>query len=149
MKKERVSKKSERIFGKEVILETPHFKVGQDWEVAIPGFYIIAPKRKGVRSILEFTPEELSEYVNILARVRKGMQDVLGIEEVYQFQNEDSPYGFHHWMLPYHPWMEKITPRGPGALVPIWNHAKNNLKEQKHIQETVEAAAKMRKYLSK
>ena len=47
------------IFKGLTILETKNFEVNQDWEVPIPGFFIVAPKKKADR------PEERLPSVKI------------------------------------------------------------------------------------
>ena len=88
-----------KLFPDDIVILTELFNVGQDWEVPIPGFFIIAPLRK-VRSISEFTDEEATEFTNILRKLRKGMRDVLKIEDVYLFENEDTMHNFHFWVFP-------------------------------------------------
>ena len=146
--KEKIVSNEGKIFKDEKIYETEYFEVHQDWEIAIPGFYIVVPKRK-LKSLLEFTDKEDIDFIRVVKKVRKAMFEVLGIKDVYYFQNEDSPYGFHLWMLPYCSWMKKVTGRGPGILVPVWKYAKNNLNTKKDIEKTKKAAQKMRDYLSK
>ncbi len=58
------------LFPDETILETKLFNVGQDWEVPIPGFFIVAPRRK-VRSLSDFTDEEAVQFVIIVRKIRK------------------------------------------------------------------------------
>jgi len=145
MKKE--TKSNTKIFN-EIIYTSKHFIAAQDWEIAIPGFYIISPKRK-VQSLLELSDKECVDYIKTIKKIRKAMLNLLNIKEVYYFQNEDSPYGFHLWMLPYHEWMEDVAGRGPGILVPVWKYAKKNMSTKKDIQKTKDAAEKMRRYFSK
>ena len=38
------------------ILETKNFRVEQDWEIPIPGFFVVAPIKKVV-SITDFTED--------------------------------------------------------------------------------------------
>jgi len=82
------------LFPNENIITTKFFSVNQDWEVPIPGFFIIAPSRN-IKSIDQFSKEEIAEFIKLVGNVRKGMRSVLGIEEAYFFQNEDSEHGFH------------------------------------------------------
>ena len=95
------------LFPNENIITTKLFDVAQDWEVPISGFFIIAPLRK-LKSVDQFTDEEAIEFIHLIRKVRKGMRDVLRIEEVYFFQNEDTEHGFHLWIFPLHKWMEKF-----------------------------------------
>ncbi|MBN2142160.1 HIT domain-containing protein [Candidatus Woesearchaeota archaeon] len=140
----------EKIFKDDIIIETEHFSVGQDWEIAIPGFYIVAPKDKArIRSVEDLTDEEATEYIFLVRKVRKAMREALDIKHVYFYRGEDSPFGFHLWMMPRYAWMDKVADSGPGSLLPVWKYAKENLNSEKNIKETKEAAKKMRTYLQK
>ena len=137
-----------KLFEKEIILKTKNFIVSQDWEVAIPGFYIIAPKKKK-KTILDFSKKEQLEYIKTVHKVREAMKKVLKINKVFFFQNEETPYRFHLWMLPHYPWMKKVTNGLEGEIILIWVYAKKHMNTEENIQKTREAVTKMRKYLSK
>ena len=134
------------LFAKENIITTKLFNIGQDWEVPIPGFFIIAPLRK-MNSISEFTNEEAVEFMNLIRRVRRGMRDILEIEEVYLFQNEDGEYGFHFWIFPRHDWMENFG-RKIQSVRPSMNYAKENMLSDDIIKEVRDYVKKMKKYMS-
>ena len=67
----------EKLFPDEKIIVTEHFDVHQDWEVPIPGFFIIAGIRK-FRSVADMTKEEAEDFVFLLQKIRKGMWEALG-----------------------------------------------------------------------
>ena len=154
------------LFQDEEIFCSTYFTVSQDWETPIPGFFIISSNRK-VRSISELNEEEAMELMKITIRIRKGMKDVLGIENVYLFQNEDTKHNFHLWMFPRHEWMEKMGSRIQ-SVKKIMNYAeqwihnfdndlhqareilgpKNSPKQRDEIiSEVRNSAAKMREYM--
>jgi diadenosine tetraphosphate (Ap4A) HIT family hydrolase len=133
------------LFPKEKIIEGDYFEINQDWEVPIVGFFILAPKRK-IRSISEFNENESKEFMDLLIKVRKGMKEVLNIDDVYLFQNEDTKHNFHLWIFPRHAWMEEFG-RKIQSVGPIMNYAveKNSTKEK--CKEVKDAAEKIRQYL--
>ena len=132
------------LFPNENIITTRLFNVGQDWEVPIPGFFIIAPLRS-LKSVAEFTDPEAGEFANLLRKVRKGMRDVLGIEEVYFFQNEDTKHGFHFWIFPRHPWMEQFG-RKIESVRPIIKYAEGQMVNDEVLAEVRNCVAKMKRY---
>ena len=134
------------LFPNENIITTKYFDVHQDWEVPIPGFFIIAPLRK-LKSISEFTDEEAVDFINITRKVREGMRDILKIEEVYFFQNEDTKHNFHLWAFPRHNWME-IFGKKIESVRPIMNYAKENMLSDDVLKEVKEGVKKMREYMS-
>ena len=135
------------LFPNEKVITTKYFSVQQDSLVPIAGFFIIASLRK-MKSISEFSDEEASEFINLIRKVRKGMKDVLNIEEVYFFQNEDSSYGFHFWIFPRHDWMKKFG-RRIQSVRPIMNYAQENMLSDDISKEVKEYVKKMKLYMSK
>ena len=112
----------------------------------IPGFFIIAPLRK-LKSIDQFTDEEASEFISLIRKVRKGMREILKIEEVYFFQNEDTGHGFHLGVFPRHEWMEKFG-RKIQSVRPIMNYAKDNMVSDDVFKEVKEDVKKMKEFMS-
>lgn len=134
-----------KLFEGEAIIRTDLFTVEQDWYVPIPAFFILTPKRE-IRSIAEFTDEETKEFGDILRKVRRGMDEVLGIKDVYFFQNEDTGHNFHLWIFPRHHWMEKFE-RKIESVRPIMRYAKDNMYSEEMVIEVKESMSKMREYL--
>ena len=124
------------------IYETKSFQVNQDWEVPIPGFFIIAAKRK-CKSITDLTEEESRELIAIIRKIRVGMKKSLKIKEVCLFQDEMSSH-FHLWLLPRYSWMKKVGYYSFGSIL---KYAKENMKKEKNIQEVKQAAYNVKKYL--
>ena len=137
---------SKILFPNDNIISTKLFVVGQDWEVPIPGFFILAPLRK-VRSIADFTDEELSEFAHLLRKVRYGMRDVLHIDDVYLFQNEDTEHNFHVWLFPRHKWMERFG-RKIQSVRPIMNYAVENMSIDDVAKQVKDCVTKMQIFMS-
>ncbi len=138
--------KDKILFKDEIIIKTKLFNLGQDWETPINGFFIIAPLRK-IKSIDEFTQEEGIEFINLICKIRKGMREILKINEVYFFQNEDTSSGFHFWIFPRHKWMEKFGGKIE-SVRPIMDYAKKNMVDDEIIEEIKNSVKKMKKYMS-
>jgi len=134
------------LFPNEIVIKTKLFRVEQDWEVPIPGFFIVASLRK-IKSVAEFSDEETAEFAKLVRDVRRGMREVLGIEEVYLFQNEDSMHNFHLWMFPRHKWMDKFG-RRIKSVRPIMDYAKESMKTEEVFCEVRGAVKKMKEYFS-
>ena len=137
--------KDKILFPNEKIIVTNLFDVHQDYSVPIPGFFIIASIRK-VKSIADFTEEEFKEFIYLLKEVRKGMKEVLSIDEVYLFQNEDTDHNFHLWIFPRYDWMEKFG-RKIQSVRPIMNYAKENNLSDEVFSEVKVYVQKMRDYM--
>lgn len=135
------------LFPDEKIIVTKYFDIHQDQEIPIPGFFIIASKRK-INSITDFTEQESKEFINLLIKVRKAMRDILKINEVYLFQNEDSDHGFHLWIFPRLVWMDKFG-RKIQSVRPIINYAKENLTDKENIDKVKEYVKQMKEFISR
>lgn len=138
---------SKILFTNQVILENDFFKVAQDWEIPIPAFFIVASKRKAA-SLVDFSQEEMSQFIQTTAKVRRAMKNTLGINEVYLFQNEDSEHGFHLWIFPRYEWMEKFG-RKIESVRPIMEFARENMADEKTINEVLAAVKTVKDYLNK
>ncbi|OGZ62630.1 MAG: hypothetical protein A3H51_00675 [Candidatus Spechtbacteria bacterium RIFCSPLOWO2_02_FULL_38_8] len=134
-----------KLFPNETIVITNNFDVHQDWAVPIPAFFIIAAKRK-IRSISEFTPEEAEEFINLIIKLRKGMEEILNIKDVYFFQNEDTESNFHLWIFPRHEWMENFG-RKIQSVRPIMEYAQENMANEEIFQEVKASVSKMKEYM--
>ncbi|MBN2458180.1 diadenosine tetraphosphate hydrolase [Candidatus Woesearchaeota archaeon] len=128
------------------IITTEQFKVGQDWDVPIPGFFIITPIRR-LSSVDEFTDEEAAEFIGLIRNVRKGMRETLKIKEVYLFQNEDAEQGFHLWVFPRHGWMERFGRKIQSVRL-IMDYAKENMQNEDVFKEVKESVKKMKGFMS-
>jgi len=106
----------------------------------------LAPKRK-IRSISEFSEEEAIEFINLLHEVRKGMKE-LSIDDVYLFQNEDTPHNFHLWIFSRHKLMEKFG-RKIESVRSIMNYSKENMITDDVIKEVRMYVQKMKEYMKK
>jgi diadenosine tetraphosphate (Ap4A) HIT family hydrolase len=133
------------LFPNAKVLKTKLIDIHQDWEVPIPAFFIISLNRK-VRTFAEFNDQELWEFIKYLQILRKGMQEILKIEDVYFFQNEDTEHGFHFWVFPRFAWMEKFGIKIQ-SVRPIMEFAKENLISEEKIKEVEVVAEKMKIYM--
>ena len=98
---------------------------------------------RSVRSIDEFSEEEGKEFFLTLAKVRRGMRESLGIEDVYLFQNEDTDHNFHLWIFPRHDWMEKFG-RKIQSVRPIMEWATQHMTDEPTIREVKDAVEIMK-----
>ena len=147
------------LFPNEIVISTTHFTIAQDWEVPIVGFFIISSHRKQVRTLSEFNDLEAQEFIFLLRKLRKGMSDILKIQDVYLFQNEDTQHGFHFWMFPRHRWMEPLGRKIESirtimnyatkvqTLGPIIEHACHERKSEEFCKEVRGAVRLMKEYM--
>ena len=135
-----------KLFPDEIIIKTNNFTVAQDWEVPISRFFIISPNRE-LRSLIEFSATESAEFYSLISKIRLGMKEVLGIENVAIFQSEKTIGNFHLWLFPYHDWMNKFDVGIGGIeIMPIINYAKANMVNDETIKEVKESVEKMKSW---
>jgi len=120
-----------------------HFDVHQDWENPIPGFFILASRDTSKKTITEFSDEELLEMMQILKKVREVMRQVLGIESIQIYQSEKTEHGFHIWIFPRYPWMERFGEKIQ-SIRPIMEFAKETMMTDDILVETKEVAERAR-----
>lgn len=120
-----------------VVIETEHFHAHQDVAYPIKGLIILASKRH-ITCFDELTELEKIDYINVLTKIRKAQREVLGIEHVYYFYNEDTTHHFHTWMVPRYEWMYSFG-RSVESVRPVLLHARNKMNDKENVKETMEA----------
>jgi diadenosine tetraphosphate (Ap4A) HIT family hydrolase len=125
-----------------VILETELFHVHQDVAYPIPGLVILASKRH-FHCMDELTNEEQEQYISLIHKIRGLQRNLLGIEKVYYFYNEDTTHHFHLWMVPRYEWMYDFG-HSVESLRPVLLHARNNLNNEENMNTVLEGINKLR-----
>ncbi|MEH7109357.1 HIT family protein [Bacillus sp. JJ1764] len=128
-----------------VVIETEYFHAHQDVAYPIRGLVILASKRH-IKCLDELTELERNDYINILSKIRKAQREVLDIEYVYYFYNEDTTHHFHTWMVPRYEWMYEFG-RSIESVRPVLLHARNNLNNEENISEVMSAIKALTKAL--
>ena len=127
-------------------METDHFHAHQDVAYPIKGLIILASKRH-VTCLDELTETEKLDYIHILSKIRKAQRDVLGIDYVYYFYNEDSTHHFHTWMVPRYEWMYKFG-RSIESVRPVLLHARNEMNDAENVNEVMQAIGLLKEELA-
>lgn len=130
-----------------VVVETEHFHAHQDVAYPIPGLIILASKRH-LKSLDELTEAERLDYITILSEIRKAQRDVLGIESVYYFYNEDTTHHFHTWMVPRYEWMYEFG-RSVESVRPVLLHARNEMNDEANLKSVRQAISELTEELKR
>ncbi|MER2038980.1 MAG: diadenosine tetraphosphate hydrolase, partial [Solibacillus sp.] len=69
---------------------------------------------------------------------RKAQREILGIDYVYYFYNEDTTHHFHTWLVPRYEWMYEFG-RSVESVRPVLLHARNNMNNSLNRQEVLSA----------
>ncbi len=130
-----------------IIYENDFFRIMQDTETPIPGFFVISSKRH-IRTLNDLSEKELQNLFPLLLKLRRGMSDLLKIEKVSTIQEDGSKNGhFHLWLFPWHSWMDDLYSNEleTSRIRKIMKYAQNNMRKKENI-ETIHAAIRtMRK----
>ncbi|MER2156196.1 MAG: diadenosine tetraphosphate hydrolase [Solibacillus sp.] len=130
-----------------VVFETKYFHAHQDVAYPVKGLIILASKRH-IKSFDELTEEEKLDYIQTLTRIRQAQREVLNIEYVYYFYNEDTTHHFHTWMVPRYEWMYEFG-RSVESVRPTLLHARNFMNDTENIEEVMTAIDLLKKELNK
>lgn len=128
-----------------VIYETDYFHAHQDVAYPIKGLIILASKRH-IKCFDELLEEEKLDYIQVLTKLRKTQRDVLGIEYVYYFYNEDTTHHFHTWMVPRYQWMDQFG-RSIESVRPALLHARNHMNDLHNREEVLNAIERLKQNL--
>ncbi|MCA1010941.1 HIT family protein [Halobacillus halophilus] len=120
-----------------VVYETEHFHAHQDVAYPIRGLIILASKRH-IKSFDELTEAEQQDYIQVLTKIRRAQRQVLGIEYVYYFYNEDTTHHFHTWMVPRYEWMYDFG-HSVESVRPVLLHARRERNGKEDIQDVMKA----------
>ncbi|ATP41033.1 diadenosine tetraphosphate hydrolase [Solibacillus sp. R5-41] len=129
-----------------VVIETEYFHAHQDVAYPIKGLIILASKRH-IKCFDELTEAEKLDYVNLLTKIRQAQREVLNIEHVYYFYNEDTIHHFHTWMVPRYEWMYDFG-RSIESIRPVLLHARNNMNNEANMKEVLSAIENLTKELN-
>ena len=114
--------------------ENDKFTLSQDWELPIPGFFIVSPKRC-VANFAEFTLEERAEMFEIVDKTIKILKEnnvCNGFNVIFE---EKQGRHFHIWIMPRHEWMSDLVGDIIDNIGEIFEYAKNNLRTTESFEK--------------
>jgi len=125
-----------------ILYEDDFFRIVQDTENPIRGFFVIGSKRH-FRTLNEMNTEESRRLLPLILETRRVMQDVLGITKVTLIQ-EDGPetMHFHPWLFPWYPWMDSMEGRETSKIRELMKYSREHMKTAENIQEINDALLK-------
>ena len=128
------------------IIETEFFHAHQDVAYPIPGLVILASRRH-LHCFDELTTDEANDYIRLLCQIRKAQRDVLEVDYVYYFQNEDTLHHFHTWMVPRYEWMKNFG-RSVESVRPALLYAKETMSNEDDLAQVENCIRNLRSVLS-
>jgi len=128
-----------------ILYESKHFIASQDIEIPIPGFIIISSKRH-VSSIVDFSPEELQDFNQVLIKIRKAIKQADPNISITIIQKETRPH-FHLWLFPKFDWMNSFGDKLSG-ISDILEYSRKNLKTETNLKEISNINQKIKNFLN-
>lgn len=119
-----------------MVYEDDEFTLSQDWELPIPGFMIVSPK-KHIVNLEELSKEQRDDMFDLvdetISILRKN-----NICEKFNVIFEEKRH-FHIWIMPRYEWMNEITNKSIMENIGvIFEYAKENLKNNDTFEQIQE-----------
>jgi len=116
-----------------IAFENENFTVSQDWELPIPGFFVIAPK-KHVENLCELSDEEQAEMFAIMNKTIRILKEN-GVCNKFNFICEEKKnVHLHIWIMPRHEWMNQLVGNITKNIGAIFAHAKKFLRTDENYE---------------
>lgn len=119
--------------------ENDNFTLAQDWELPIPGFMIVSPKRH-IEKLEELGDDERNALFNIVNKTIKILRNNSICDRFDVIFEEKENKHFHVWIMPRYEWMNKICDDIIHHVDVIMNYAKENFRT-KEIYNEIEQAS--------
>ena len=114
--------------------ENERFTVAQDFELPIPGFFIVSPKNH-IEKLAELTDEERNEMFDIANKTVKILREAKICDRFDFIFEEEENIHLHLWILPRHEWMNETTDKIIYNIKKIFDYAKNNFRNSENYDE--------------
>ena len=118
-----------------IAYENKRFILTQDWELPIPGFLIISPK-KHAEKLEELSLDEKNEMFKIADRTIKVLRKNNICERFNLVLEEKDGKHIHLWVMPRHDWMFTLCDGIINDIGKIREYAINNLRNE-HIYKKI------------
>ena len=113
-----------------IAYENERFILTQDWELPIPGFFIISPKRH-LERVEELSQEEKNEIFNIADKTIKILRKNKICDRFNLILEEKDGKHLHIWIMPRHNWMYNLSDGIINDIGKIREYAKKSLRNEK------------------
>lgn len=114
--------------------ENDRFTLSQDWEMPIPGFMIVAPKRH-IEKLCELTDEERNEMFFIANKAVEIMRANHICERFDYIFEEKKDRHLHVWILPRYEWMTECTEDIISNLGTVFDYALLNYRNEENYRK--------------
>lgn len=117
-----------------MIYENEGFTISQDWELPIPGFIIVSPKRC-VEKLNDITKRERDEMFDLVDFVIVSLRKHKVCDRFEIIFEEKENRHLHVWIMPRQDWMTNLVGDIVDNIGKICEYAKENLKSENTYNE--------------
>ena len=114
--------------------ENERFTLSQDWELPIPGFFIVSPKRC-VDVLSALTKEERDEMFEIVDRTIRILKKNQVCEHFNVLFEEKEGRHLHVWIMPRQDWMKDVAPYITDQLGAVLDYALEHMKTEENYKK--------------
>ena len=122
--------------------------LSQDWELPIPGFFVISPNNHASK-ISEIDPEVLRKINEIVQETIKILENNNVCDGFNIISEEKNNRHYHIWIMPRHKWMTENYQNIMTNIGPIFEYAKTNLRNEETYESILNITNLVREELSK
>ena len=116
-----------------IAYEDELFMLSQDWELPIPGFLVVSPKRH-IEKFCELTSDEKIKIFEIVDKSINILRENNICDNFNVIFEEKPGIHFHIWVMPRHDWMNKEFGNPTKRIDDVFKYAKNNLRDCKNLE---------------
>ena len=128
--------------------ENDKFTLSQDWELPIPGFLVISPK-KCIEKFEELGKDEKIEIFDIIDKTIKILREHNICERFNVIFEEKENRHFHIWIMPRHKWMSEYVGDIIDNIGKIFEYAKENMRTKENFERIQEITNIVKKTFTK
>lgn len=111
-----------------IAFENENFTVSQDWELPIPGFIIVSPKRC-VEKLSDMSKNERDEMFDLINFSITSLRNNNICERFNVLFEEKENRHLHVWIMPRYEWMQNVVGDIIDNIGKICDYAKENMKK--------------------
>lgn len=120
-----------------VVYEDDLFMLSQDWELPIPGFLVLSPKRC-VEKLSDLTDYEREEMFKIVDKTIKLLRNSKICDRFDVIFEEKIERHFHIWIMPREKWMTELVGDIIDHIGDIFSYAKSNNRTNDNLKKIKE-----------
>ena len=107
---------------------------------------MIVSSKRHLHQLCDLSDEELTDFIMFLAKMRKAMKEVLGIDQVKIVQSESSHHHFHFWIFPITDEFKEKFGTGIASVRPALDYSKDKMNTKENLEKVESDVENLRAY---